>query len=185
MTLYFNIKKITTVLCYLSNKLGPINKLKTIKLLYYIDKAHLLKYGRFVSNDTYVKLANDLAPIEACSIINKHENKIKGIFYFNDHISVDLKNKVIIAKKNHDISKLSKSEIKIIDVVIEKYGQYTDSELIKKTYNEKAWIRTCNNCYLKVENLIADLSENKQNELLDFIKQNNETDNFLRSMGLI
>lgn len=43
-------------LYFLLKKIGKTDKLKLVKLLYFADKYHLIKYGRTVTNDKYVAM---------------------------------------------------------------------------------------------------------------------------------
>ena len=86
-----NIKKLVTVLDYLALKLGSIDKLKAVKLLYYIDKNHFIEYGRFVTNDTYLKLPYGPVPTRILDILNDNENNMFADEkkYLDKYINID------------------------------------------------------------------------------------------------
>ena len=53
----FNFKKATQMLNFFASKEGgSINKMKSLKLIWLADRLHVRKFGRFISNDTYVAM---------------------------------------------------------------------------------------------------------------------------------
>ncbi len=58
----FQLPKVINALAYFaSHGIRDLTKLKAAKLLYYVDKYHLLKYGRPVIGDHYVCM--DFGPV--------------------------------------------------------------------------------------------------------------------------
>ena len=111
---------------YLLNKIGPADKLKLVKLIYFADKYHLIKYNRTVTNDEY--WAMDHGPVGS---------NVKDVLEFDDFtmsknecefafklISKHGKNKFKKnnLKKPHQYDYLSKSDIEALDFVVDKFG---------------------------------------------------------------
>lgn len=71
-----NVKKIVTVLNYLASKIGPVDKLKVVKLLYFIDKRHFIQYGRFVTNDCYIKMPLGPVPSNVLDVIDNPDEML-------------------------------------------------------------------------------------------------------------
>jgi len=185
---FLNIKKITTILAYLADKLGKITKLQAIKLLYFIDKLHLIDFGRFVTNDTYIKLPYGPVPTKILDIINSETNLFDDeeeyLFKYLD-IAKNIY-RTITCKKKPDLSELSKSEIAIIDRVIQDYGKYSGAQLVDIAHREPAWIKAGQHDALSIEDMIEGLPDERKNELMANIEEDKETkiilhDNFTKS----
>ena len=136
------IEKVITILNYLATKLGAIDKLKAIKFLFFIDKEHLIKYGRFVTDGKYLKYSPELVPTKIFNIITVPEilSDDKKQYLF-DNLDIDLNDRyrAMTSKKEPDLLELSKSELKITDIIINKYGNYTESQLIDAIHKEYAY----------------------------------------------
>lgn len=183
-----NIKKLVTILDYLAFKLNSIDKLKAVKLLYYIDKIHFIEYGRFVTNDTYLKLPYGPVPTRILDILNDNENNMfeDEKKYLDKYIEIDShKNRNIKSKKMPDLSELSKSEIKIIDRVLAEYGKYSGKQLIDIAHKEYAWKKAGSHEPLSVKDMIKDLPSDKKKELLNHFQEDKETNKFIREFCLV
>jgi uncharacterized phage-associated protein len=179
-----NIRKIVTILNYLSTKLVSLDKLKAVKLLYFIDKLHLLEYGRFVTDDVYIKMKYGPVPTRILDIINDSDNLFNDDKkYLNKYINIDSNNfKNITSKKSPDLNELSKSEIKIIDKVLEEYGKFSSNKLIDISHKEYAWINAQNQDPLNFDDIIIDLPEDKKEELLEHYREYKETNLMMREL---
>jgi uncharacterized phage-associated protein len=166
-----NIKKFVTILNYLSQKAPPLTKMKASKLLYFIDKKHFIDYGRFVTEDRYVKMQWGPVPSRILNIINCPEEYIldkdnKKYFDANLAISKDAK-RIIKSKCPPDLDELSKSEITVMEQVIKKYGKCTITRLVDLGHREFAWKNAADADFISVEDMISGLDEDRKKELTD------------------
>jgi len=174
-----NLKKIITILDYFADRLGPLTKLKVIKLLYFLDKYHFTHYGRFITKDDYVHLPYGPIPSRILDIINDPQFNLdeQHHSYLKSFISIEsTKNRTITSKKKPDLDELSKSEIKAIDSIIKKYGELSESKLIELTHKEQAYIKTSSNEKLRAEDMIDNMEESRKRELLNLYHSDCETD---------
>jgi uncharacterized phage-associated protein len=182
-----NIKKIITILDYFADRLGPITKLKIVKLLFFLDKFHFKSYGRFITKDDYIHLPYGPIPTRILDIINEPSFNLdkSDLAYLKKILSIDLttKNRTIRSIRRPDLDELSKSEIKAIDSIIEKYGPMTESALVDLTHKESAYSKTGSNEKLRVEDLLDGMNENKKRELLNLYKNDCEIDRALHGMA--
>ena len=59
----FDYRKATQALNYFAGQEGDqINKMKVLKLLYFVDRYHIRKYGRLVTNDNYLAMQHGPVP---------------------------------------------------------------------------------------------------------------------------
>ncbi len=137
--------KVVSALGYLASNVPELTKLKACKMLFFADKEHLLKYGRFITQDIYHKL--DLGPVPSftLNLINMPSEILteEDQLHLNKYITFsDDKFRVITCRKNPDLEQLSDSEIEVLDQVIDKYGRFNAGELIEETHKEHFWNRT-------------------------------------------
>lgn len=181
-----NFKKVITILSYIASELGPVDKLKACKLFYYIDKLHLIEYGRFVSNDIYFKLKLGPVPSQILDIINDKKNLFDDEkAYLNKYLSIgnDL-NKTIKSKTKPDLNELSDSEMIIVNRVIKEYGRYSAATLVNITHKEPAYEKASERGKISIHDLISELSEERKNALLELIKEDSETNKALAHLSI-
>jgi uncharacterized phage-associated protein len=169
-----NIKKVITVLNYIARQIGPVDKLKAVKLLYFIDKRHFIQYGRFVTNDCYIKMPLGPVPSRVLDVIDNPDIMLgkAHLDYLRKNISIDMasNSRTINSLKEPDIEELSKSEITIIDQVIAEYGEYPTPRLVDLTHLEKAWINAGDLEELSIEDMLDGVDEDRKRELLGLYK---------------
>lgn len=176
-----NFKKVITVLSYITNELGPVDKLKACKLLYYIDKLHLIEYGRFVSNDVYFKLPYGPIPSQVLDILNDNKNLFEDEKdYLNKYIAIgNDQNKTIKCKNKPDLNELSESEVTIINRVVKEYGHYPSVKLIDISHKEPAWKNANEHEKISLYDLISELPGERKEALLELIKEDSYTNKAL------
>lgn len=145
-----DVNKITTILNVIATNIPNIDKLKLVKLLYFADKEHLKNWGCFITGDHFKKLPYGPVPSKILDLINfsdnQHwlENNLKpdDVLFLKQNISFDNStHRKCISLCSPDTKLLSKSELSALDVVIEKYGNLTGSQLIDLTHEEPWWDR--------------------------------------------
>lgn len=142
----YDIEKLVDILVLLAKKGQTLTKLRTTKLLYFIDKYHLRKYGRFVLNDRYYRLQYGPIPSLSLNYINDFfspdvtvsgkvvKNPLRKFFSPAKFKGVYVKLKL---EKDVNFHSLSDSELKIIDWVIKKFGNLSTSTLINISHEDK------------------------------------------------
>ena len=122
-----NNSKIGNLLAYISSKIEDINLRKLIKLVFLIDEESVRSRGISVTWLTYY--AWEKGPVAPCI----YEIKDRGGI-FSKYISVhrNREEKVIITPfvdKNESSIQFSKKELRLIDSIIDKYGQLSADDL--------------------------------------------------------
>ncbi len=123
---------------YVLSKMGKVEGMKKLyKLLYYIDFDNFELREKPITGDIYKKLPMGPVPTYFNAIIaNMDSVSIKKEKKFshhqNDTTIYTLKGKV----SDDAFDVLDKKEIKMIDRVIKKYGQYTGAVLENLTHKE-------------------------------------------------
>lgn len=146
----FSLDKFVAVVAYLADvgKIQDLTKLKAAKLLFFADKAHLLKYGRPILGDRYVSMDHGPVPSAALDLMNR----LIAPDEIDDPVREQLRTKLSVHgrfTKNHPFrarvhgesayQHLSQSERDVLDEVIATYGRKPVGELIDLTHKEYAW----------------------------------------------
>ena len=85
-------------------------------------------------------------------------------------------------KKTPDLEELSKSELKVIDQVIAKYGNFSLGKLLDESHKEKAWLNAAPHNDLSIEDMISDLPQEKKKELLGYLENNYQINRLLMAV---
>lgn len=157
----FNLdfKKLIACLTYFARHCEDMTKLKAIKLLYFLDKYHLVKYGRPVLGDNYILMGLGPVPSMTLDIINEiqdaYQHKIKMLDprnkeYFGQFLKVAGTSKypVFHAIKEADLDELSQTEKEALFETLKNYGKYTASTLVEKTHKDATCKKTEINHYI-------------------------------------
>ncbi len=178
-----NIKKTITILNYLAIKVETLSKMKAAKLLYYIDKGHLLKYGRLVTGDTYQHQKYGPVPSKILNIINDPETlDDANRDYMDNNISLENnRHRTIKSVSAPDLDQLSNSDQEFTDEVIEKYGHLSAPNLSNISHQEYSWRNSELYDDITIEDIAHELPKEQLKELLLFVQENKETDRFIRA----
>jgi uncharacterized phage-associated protein len=137
----FNIKKAYQVIKYIYNEYDnrklDRNNLAICRIMYYADKYHINEYTRLICGGTYL--------VTSLGII--HED-ILSIFSNKDTMN-------ILNSVEYDPDLMSKSDIEAISMAIDKYGKYSNKELIELLCKEDEWIKN----YKEDEIIIMPISD--------------------------
>ena len=145
----FQLSKVINALAYFaSHGVRDLTKLKAAKLLYYVDKYHLLKYARPVIGDRYVCMDFGPVPSNSLDFLNNAVGReveygpkfepVRELFERTVKIKAG-KNPVFAAASEPDMSVFSASDIEALDHVIKEYGEYEAGELVELTHADATW----------------------------------------------
>ena len=138
----YDIKKITQALNYIASKAnqpGCFNKLKAIKLLYFADRFHLRKYGRFITNDNYYameygpvgQVAKDVA--EESAFLDSKDRE-----YSEKYIKrVDQNNFRVVGDIDEDV--FSQSDIEGLDFSLAHFLKFGPFDLANLSHAYPEW----------------------------------------------
>jgi uncharacterized phage-associated protein len=149
----FDPEKAVEVVLYIANRAPIRDVYHVLKLLYFADKAHLERYGRFICGDNYVAMKSGAVPSGTYDIIK--DIRGDGIHSFTEHArhAFTLQDEVIISPLRHaDTTILSESDIECLDESIEKYGSLSGAELKRHSHDE-AYKAADENDFIDVEKI--------------------------------
>lgn len=128
---------------YLLKKLGPTDKLKLVKLLYFADKFHLIKYARTITNDEYWAMdhgpvgsnTKDVLEYDTALSISEDEHKYATKF-FKKRWNRFKANKL---KEIPTFNFLSETDIEALDFVIKYFGAMGTWEIRNFSHKYPEW----------------------------------------------
>ena len=139
----FMPSKLIQVIAYFAWKeLPKLDKLKTIKLLFFSDKEHLLTHGRPILGDVYFCLQHGPAPSFSKNIIDDFLDQWNDVEPgLKKYVKVDQSGKFpqFVSVTSPDLEALSKSEVDALEKTIEKYGQMDPWALRNLSHDELCW----------------------------------------------
>jgi len=149
----FDVEKFVNAVAYFTKNTRKIDKLKAAKLLYFLDKYHLVNYGRPITGDCYHSL--DCGPVPSMSLDIMNDvicgvplrRTLPNKEIFEKYLRVDDKKSrypEFILKRGPNLEVFSESEIEALNHTVKKYGDRSGSELIDLTHEELTWISVKN-----------------------------------------
>lgn len=117
---------------YLASQINDPTKMKICKLLYFADKLHMSRYGRFISGDNYVAMEHGPVPSKIYNIIRRVERGEE-----NDAFSVP-NSRTIAPQRPADLYEFSDTDIECFEETLRDYGNKTAKQLRDMSHGD-AW----------------------------------------------
>jgi uncharacterized phage-associated protein len=150
VTFRFDSEKLVHVIAFLAYRgVNDLTKLKTAKLVYFLDKSHLWQYGRPVVGGPYYCMPFGPVPGKALSTLDDLIDSVEVDQPFSGpsseiierYLSVDVdgNHPRFVGKQDFDPDIFSQSEISALTIVLEKYGNKTANQLVTLTHKDPTW----------------------------------------------
>ena len=149
---HYDVKKIANAIIYfIDNNVHSLGSTKLMKLCFYADKYHLEEYGKPIFNHSYTKLPRGPVPTWLYSIVrtsisgNYDYDFQEEVNVFNEYIGIEEVSynkyiQVIFTKKQEFNNKFfSKTQLKILNKVIEEFRTITAAEISELSHTTNAW----------------------------------------------
>ncbi len=145
----FDRDRTLAAVVYLASKNIPrLDKYKICKLLFLADKRHLVRYGRLITGDTYFALNWGPVPSSTLHALSDEDPLAENIDIllkrrrgkYPSYSLRTLKPAKALAKKLI-AAFLSKSDVEILDKIIEEHGQKTFDQLFAVTHAMPAYYK--------------------------------------------
>jgi uncharacterized phage-associated protein len=122
----FDREKMIAILALFASRVPDLDAMKSAKLFYFLDKRHLLRYGRPITGDAYFGMSHGPVPEQAYDIIKaaltkEHRDRTYPRF---------------VAKSAPDMDVLSESDVEVIEEVLKEYGHLSAWKLRDLTHQE-------------------------------------------------
>jgi len=137
----FDYEKATQALNYIAKKEGgAISKLKAVKLIWLVDRYHIRKYGRPITNDTYFAMkygpvGSSVKDLAECSDFLAVQERN----YLNKYLECDDDSNLVKSIDDVDDEVFSESEIEALDAIFDAFGNKTASQLVNISHKYPEW----------------------------------------------
>ena len=136
----FNYKKAVQLLNFFAEKEGgSIDKIKTIKLVWLADRAHLRKFGRPITFDSYFAMAHGPVPSSTKDLAGENSNFLSPNekAYRDAFISVQSTRITAISPLESDV--LSETEVQILNGIYDEFGNDEGFSLADFSHDYPEW----------------------------------------------
>ena len=169
MQIKFNEHKTINAVLYIVEKLERKDFHKIFKILYFSDREHLNVYGRSITGDSYIAMADGPVPSNLYDIFKS----VRGDGYYKDDGTFGQFFSVIgwdIVKSNTkpNLNELSKTDLTCIDNSLEKYGNMSWDEIREKSH-DYAWRSTPQNRTIDFENIVREAGG--EDDYIQYLKE--------------
>ena len=117
----FDREAARAALAYLQQKLPGLTRHQAFKLLYLADLLHLERYGRPITGDKYVAMNYGPVPSNLYDFVKERSGSGRQL-----------------PTVRADLEELSRSDIRVLDEIIKKFGRHSFSERTEITH-DAAW----------------------------------------------
>jgi uncharacterized phage-associated protein len=145
--------KIVELLLYLAERKPGADKYQAVKFFYLADREHLARYGRPITFDKYYALWYGPVASKALDLLEGdrwvlREAKIKSLPFKTEAGKAPNGSETIFISApkrqiNSDI--FSKTDLRVFDEILEKYGHFSFKELMDLTHEHEAYSNAWNN----------------------------------------
>ncbi|MEX8549181.1 MAG: Panacea domain-containing protein [Mucilaginibacter sp.] len=127
----FDKVKAVNSLIFIANKVaneqGIADKYTALKILYFAEVKHLIKYGRLITDDTIARLEHGSTPSSSYNLLK--EKNSDGIFHI-------ISNTTFKPNQELDIEELSESDIECLSQAIAENKDLNFSQLKSKAHDK-------------------------------------------------
>ena len=146
LTFPFQPRKFVEVLAALASENVPdLTKLKAVKLIYFADRIHLLRFGRPIVGGHYACMDKGPVPSEALDAINAAAagTDAEVVREIDRKLTFQRSGwqryKRIVARSAPDRDAFSESELQVLHQVASEYGRLDVGDLIEMSHAHEAW----------------------------------------------
>lgn len=135
-------EKCTQALNYFARRQGGrINKMKSLKLIFFADRYHLRKYGRFVTNDNYFAMTYGPVPSNTKEIAESNDYLQEDAREYSVKYINPINNLELFSINDVDTDVFSDSDIEALDFAWEHFGHLNQFELADISHFYPEWAK--------------------------------------------
>lgn len=168
----FKADKSVEAILYIAQYIEQPTFHRISKVMYFADRVHLERYGRFICGDSYVAMKHGPVPMCTYDILKL----VRGDGFAVKNFDLKLAEKAFIVIDKFLVKPLrvaqldyfSESDLECLDGAVEKYGWMSFDQLSELSH-DKAWLAADENQHIDIEHIVATLTS--CDELLDLLRE--------------
>ncbi len=129
-----DIEKATEALLYVTSKVPDMYA--ALKVLYFADRMHLERHGRFIYDETYVAMRHGPVPSAAYDIVKPHTPACVSDDLARARRQFSNQGNRITPRRGPDLEYLSGTDIACLDEAIASYGHLSFEELRTASHDD-------------------------------------------------
>lgn len=159
----FDQEATLAALLYVAGRVDGLTMHKLAKILYFADKAHLERYGRFITGDQYVAMENGPVPSMTYSMVKELGNGAPDALFAHplaDTLRVERREgkHYVRGLTQPDLDALSDSDLACLDDSIANYSAHSFRELSDLSH-DAAWNATERNKLMRIEAIVSTFAQ--------------------------
>jgi uncharacterized phage-associated protein len=155
----FNSKKAIEAILYLAASIEQPSFHRICTIMYFADKQHLEKYGRFICGDSYMAMKHGPVPSGMYDILkivrDKPIDSAQQAFIVQDEFLVN-------PLRSAQLDYFSQSDLECL-----KQASQLSFQQLSELSNDLSWQTVDENDYIKIEQIVASFSD--ADSLLDYL----------------
>ncbi|MDZ7704787.1 MAG: Panacea domain-containing protein [Trueperaceae bacterium] len=167
----FDQEAAVAVVLYVASNVKDPSLHRIFKILYFADRAHLERYGRFIAGDSYVAMKHGPVPKNIYDMLKA----VRGDrpYFMAPELAEELQGyfgiegSYVRPRAEPDLDALSDSDLACLDASIETCGDKTFGELTALSRDE-AWASANENGAMSIEQVASTLSN--AGALLEYLR---------------
>lgn len=161
----FDPEKALETILYIAEHSVQSTVIYISRVLYYADKLHLSKYGRFICGDSYIAMNNGPAPCGVYNMLTNSNNNFKQIDSVKQ--TDQITDYTIKPLRNCDTDFLSESDLECLDQAIKEYNNMSFNELLENNH-DKIYTKVKVNQEIPIELIIKHLPNS--DDIFDYLE---------------
>lgn len=155
----YDLNRTLEALLFICEHLEGTTKHQLSKLLYFADKYHLVKYGRTVTGDKYVKMEFGPVPSQTYDHI-RNSAFIDDIFAINGyHVS---------GKRAANTDELSASDVEALNYALNEFGTMSFGKLTDISH-DASWSAADDNAVISLDQFLLTYDAETQKEIKTYL----------------
>jgi len=133
-----------------------------LKVIYFADKAHLEKYGRFIYWDNYIAMSHGPVPSVAYDIIKHARGDAVWGSRQSEPSDFSMSGNNVEPLREPNLDLLSESDIECLDQAIKRYGSMSFDSLKAISHQDRAFRDADQDDSMSVESIAASLPDGEK-----------------------
>ena len=160
LSFILDVEKAVEVILYIAKRAPIPDFYHVCKILYFADKRHLERYGRFICGESYVAMKNGPVPSGVYDLVKYVRGDGQVLLSEHARNSFGIEGHRIFPFRDANLQMLSASDRECLDESIRENGNLSFNRLMEKSHDE-AFKSADENDFISVEAIASTLADSK------------------------